>query len=301
MANLRDIRNRISSVNNTQQITKAMKMVAAAKLRKAQNRMTSMRPYAKKLKEVVSRLGSSSDGTNVLLRKPESTNRVLLVVVGSDKGLCGGFNNNLFKVVEHTIKEEYSELNSAGQLDIITVGRKATVYFKKRSYNVVDEYPGFFDTLSYDVTAQIMEHAIKTFSDETYDKVLIGYNEFKSVIAQERRVTQVLPVDTGSLSDDESSKGDEAEVSATDYIYEPDSASILKEMLPVYVIMQLWRAVLESNASEQGARMAAMDNATENAKELEEELTLEYNQARQSAITTELSEIVSGAQALEKS
>jgi F-type H+-transporting ATPase subunit gamma len=298
MANLRDIRNRISSVNNTQQITKAMKMVAAAKLRKAQNRMTSMRPYATKLKEVVSRLGSSSDGSNALLRKPEEINRVLIVVVGSDKGLCGGFNNNLFKVVEKTVANEYQNFFKNDTLDLITIGRKSTQYFKKRSYNIVNEHPGFFDNLSYDITADIMEGVIEKYTSEYYDKVLISFNEFKTVIAQNRRVTQVLPVDPSSLKKDEN---EDDSLKTSDYLYEPDSESILEEILPVYVIMQLWRAVLESNASEQGARMAAMDNATENAKELEEEVTLKYNQARQSAITTEISEIVSGAQALEES
>lgn len=298
MANLRDIRNRISSVNNTQQITKAMKMVAAAKLRKAQNRMTSMRPYAQKLKEVVSRLGTSSDGKNALLRKPEEVDRILLIVVGSDKGLCGGFNNNLFKVVENTISEEYDQYHKDGTLDLITIGRKATVYFTKREYKIIDTYSGFFDDLKYDVTSEIMEQAIQKFSDEYYDKVLIAFNEFKTVIAQNRRISQVLPIDPHSLNKDEI---EDDSLQTSNYIYEPDSESILDEILPVYVIMQLWRAVLESNASEQGARMAAMDNATENAKELEEELTLKYNQARQSAITTEISEIVSGAQALEES
>lgn len=298
MANLRDIRNRISSVNNTQQITRAMKMVAAAKLRKAQNRMTSMRPYATKLKEVVSRLGSTSDAKNALLRKPEEVDRVLLIVVGSDKGLCGGFNNNLFKVIERTVADEYKDFHDNGTLDLITIGRKATMYFKKRDYKIVDEFPGFFDSLEYDLTAEIMEHVIQKYSTEYYDKVLIGFNEFRTVIAQNRRVLQVLPVDPASLKKDEN---EDDSLKTSDYLYEPDSATILDEILPVYVIMQLWRAVLESNASEQGARMAAMDNATENAKELEEELTLKYNQARQSAITTEISEIVSGAQALEES
>jgi F-type H+-transporting ATPase subunit gamma len=298
MANLRDIRNRISSVNNTQQITKAMKMVAAAKLRKAQNRMTSLRPYASKMKEVVSRLGSSSDGSNALLRKPEEIKRVLMIVVGSDKGLCGGFNNNLFKVVERTVSDDYQEYRNSGNLELITIGRKATQYFKKRDYNIVDEYPGFFDDLSYDVTSDIMNHVIKKYTNEYYDKVLISFNEFKTVIAQNRRVSQVLPVDPTALKKDEN---EDDSLQTSDYLYEPDSKTILDEILPVYVIMQLWRAVLESNASEQGARMAAMDNATENAKELEEELTLKYNQARQSAITTEISEIVSGAQALEES
>lgn len=298
MANLRDIRNRISSVNNTQQITKAMKMVAAAKLRKAQNRMSSMRPYADKLKEVVSRLGTASDGSNDLLRMPDHTNRLLFIVVGSDKGLCGGFNNNLFKVIEGEISEKYEELNEQGKLDLLTIGRKATVYFKKRNYNVIEEHPGFFDNLTYEPTAEIMQMAIEKYTAEYYDKVLIGYNEFKTVISQNRKINQVLPVDTESLKKDENQ---DDSLSTTDYIYEPDSETILDEILPVYVIMQLWKAVLESNASEQGARMAAMDNATENAKELEEDLTLEYNQARQSAITTEISEIVSGAQALEES
>lgn len=297
MANLRDIRNRISSVNNTQQITKAMKMVAAAKLRKAQQRMTAMRPFANKMKDVVSRLVSASDASNKLLRNPEEINRSLLIVVGSDKGLCGGFNNNLFKVVEKYIDNHLSALNENGKLDLITIGRKATVYFKKRNYKVIDQHPGFFDDLNYEKTAAIMEAAIAEFADETYDQVLIGYNEFRTVIAQNRRVDQVLPVDTDSLKKDEI---EDETLGTTDYIYEPDSDAILDEILPVHLIMQLWKAVLESNAAEQGARMAAMDNATENAKELEEELTLKYNQARQSAITTEISEIVSGAQALEE-
>ena len=183
-------------------------------------------------------------------------------------------------------------------LELITIGRKATQYFKKREYNIVKKYPGFFDDLNYDVTADIMEHVIDQYTSEFYDKVLICFNEFKTVIAQNRRVSQVLPVDPESLKKDEN---EDDSLKTSDYLYEPDSKSILDEILPVYVIMQLWRAVLESNASEQGARMAAMDNATENAKELEEELTLKYNQARQSAITTEISEIVSGAQALEES
>jgi len=298
MPNLRDIRNRISSVNNTMQITKAMKMVAAAKLRKAQNRMTSMRPFANKLKEVVSRLVAASDASNPLLRKPDQVKKALLIVVGSDKGLCGGFNNNLFKVAEQYVQDHLSDLHESGNLDLVTIGKKSTAYFKKRNYHVVDRHPGFFDNLNYDDTAAIMESALARFSDESYDKVLISYNEFKTVIAQERKVTQVLPVDAESLAEDENEENSSA---ASEYIYEPNADDILDDILPVHVIMQLWKAVLESNAAEQGARMAAMDNATENAKELEEELTLKYNQARQSAITTEISEIVSGAQALQES
>ncbi|MEX0661967.1 MAG: ATP synthase F1 subunit gamma [Balneolaceae bacterium] len=296
MANLRDIRTRISSVNNTQQITKAMKMVAAAKLRKAQNKMSSNRPFAKKMKDVVVRLQSGSTTENELLRKPESVDRVLFLVVGSDKGLCGGFNNNLFKVVETTIFENYQQYVDDKALDVITIGKKAGAYFKKRNYSVVGTHPGFFDDLSYSNTSEIMEFVIAEFTNGTYDRVVLAFNEFRTVIAQNRIVEQLLPIEPETIAQNE---GEISEVSTTDYIYEPDTESILNELLPVYLVTQLWKAVLESNASEQGARMAAMDNATENAKELEQELRLKYNQARQSAITTEISEIVSGAQALE--
>lgn len=295
MANLRDIRNRISSIKNTQQITKAMKMVAAARLRKAQQRMTATRPYSKKMAQVVAKLVSSQQNVrNDLLREPEEIKRVLLIVVGSDRGLCGGFNNNLFRKVEGTISNDYSTFNDEGTLDIIAIGKKATGYFKKRDYNVVQAYPGFFDDLNYEETSDIMSHATEQFVEEYYDKVLIAFNEFKTVITQNRLIEEALPLKTDSIEEVE-----EESATEKDYIFEPDPATILDKMLPVHLNMQLWRAVLESNASEQGARMAAMDNATENAKELEQDLRLEYNQARQSAITTEISEIVSGAAALE--
>ncbi|MEX0904320.1 MAG: ATP synthase F1 subunit gamma [Balneolaceae bacterium] len=293
MANLRDIRNRISSIENTQQITKAMKMVAAAKLRKAQQRMIATRPYAKKMQSVVERLVSGTDADNILLRIPEEVNNILMIVIGSDRGLCGGFNNNLFKVVERNIQGNYSEYSDAGRLNLITIGRKADVYFKKRNYKIIDSHPGFFDELNYQEASEIMEFATGKFSDKEFDKVLIAYNEFKSVISQNRLVEEVLPVKTDEIGTEE------APSEFTDYIYEPGADSILNDILPVHLNMQLWKSVLESNAAEQGARMAAMDNATENAKELEQELRLKYNQARQSAITTEISEIVSGAQALQ--
>jgi len=295
MANLRDIRNRISSIENTQQITKAMKMVAAAKLRKAQQRMLATRPYANKIQSVVGRLVDGSGSDNILLRQPESTDRVLMIVIGSDRGLCGAFNNNLFKVVEEKISTQYAEFQDQGKLDIITVGRKADAFFKKRKYKVTGSNVGFFDKLNYEETAEIMENAIAWFSKGSYDKVVLAYNEFKSVIAQNRLVDEVLPIKPEKLIDDK----DETGTGNDDYIFEPDTETILRDILPAHLNMQLWRAVLESNASEQGARMAAMDNATENAKELRDDLKLKYNQARQSAITTEISEIVSGAAALE--
>ena len=296
MANLRDIRNRISSIQNTQQITKAMKMVAAAKLRKAQQRMTETRPYSKKMSQVVSRLVSSQQTIeNELLRTPDEIQRILLIVVGSDRGLCGGFNNNLFRKIEANISDQYAQYQIEGNLELITIGKKASGYFKKRDYNVIQAYPGFFDNLNYQETSEIMKYATENFVSKNYDKVLIAFNEFKTVITQNRLIEEVLPLKTETLEESSS----EASV-ITDYIYEPDVTSILDKILPVHLNMQLWRAVLESNASEQGARMAAMDNATENAKELEQDLRLEYNQARQSAITTEISEIVSGAAALEE-
>lgn len=298
MANLRDIRTRITSIQNTQQITKAMKMVAAAKLRKAQQRMVEMRPYAKKMQSMVGRLVSGAGEGIDLLRQPSETDRVLLITVGSDRGLCGGFNNNLFKVVEKTIHEEYEEFHRKGTLDLITIGRKADAYFKKRNYQVIESHVGFFDNLNYEDASAIMEFASDTFEKGVYDKVLIAFNEFKSVIAQNRLVEEVLPIDPVKLADTHEEGNGPATI---DYIFEPDTDTILEQLLPVHLNMQLWRAVLESNASEQGARMAAMDNATENAKELERDLKLKYNQARQSAITTEISEIVSGASALEES
>ncbi len=295
MANLRDIRNRISSVNNTQQITKAMKMVAAAKLRKAQDRMTETRPYASKIEEVAGRLSQYSEATNPVMRKPEEVKNVLFIVVGSDRGLCGGFNNNLFKEVENQLHKNFQSYLDNKTLKMVTIGKKATAYFKKRKYGVIESFPGFFDDIQYDATSSIMEKATSQFVSGEFDEVYIAYNEFKSVIAQKRKVQQVLPIDTEKITKSES---DNASEQAIDYIYEPNSQAILDRLLPLHLNMQLWRAVLESNASEQGARMTAMDSATENAKELERDLKLKYNQARQSAITTEISEIVSGAQAL---
>ncbi|MTI89643.1 MAG: ATP synthase F1 subunit gamma [Balneolaceae bacterium] len=297
MANLRDIRNRIGSVQNTQQITKAMKMVAAAKLRKAQDRMISTRPYASKIKDVVSRLVGSAGGKNPIMRSPDKVDNVLFIVIGSDRGLCGGFNNNLFKEIEKKLSDEFETHLENNSLSLVTIGKKATSYFKKRKYKVAEGFPGFFDNIEYEPVADIMADAIERFGSEEYDEVYIAFNEFKSVIAQTRTIQKVLPIDTEKMSGSDDNS-DHASQQSIDYIYEPDSDAILEKLLPLHLNMQLWRAILESNAAEQGARMTAMDNATENAKDLERELKLKYNQARQSAITTEISEIVSGAQAL---
>ncbi|MDX1671054.1 MAG: ATP synthase F1 subunit gamma [Balneolaceae bacterium] len=296
MANLREIRNRIESVNNTQQITRAMKMVAAAKLRKAQNRIEETRPYAFKMKEVVARLVNNAKGDNVLLRKPEEVRNVLLILVSSDRGLCGAFNNNLFKVVESHIHGPLKDYHKSGNLSLLCIGKKGMKHFKKRGYTLYDQHPGFFDDLSFNVTADVMQDAIGLFESGQFDEVHLAYNEFKSVLVQNRKIEKLLPIEPDSLVDSKESADD-----LIDYIYEPDPNQILDQLLPLHLNMQLWKAVLDSNAAEQGARMTAMDNATENAEELEQDLRLEYNQARQSAITTEISEIVSGAQALQES
>jgi F-type H+-transporting ATPase subunit gamma len=274
-----------------------MKMVAAAKLRKAQERMTQTRPYASKIEEVAGRLAGSSSATNPVMRKPEEVKNVLFIVVGSDRGLCGGFNNNLFKEVEKRLERDFQGHLDNKTLSIVAIGKKATAYFKKRKYKVIDSFPGFFDDILYDATSDIMETATAKFVSGDFDEVYISYNEFKSVIAQNRKVQKVLPIDTEEITKSDSGNASEQ---AIDYLYEPNSQAILDRLLPLHLNMQLWRAVLESNASEQGARMTAMDSATENAKDLEKDLRLKYNQARQSAITTEISEIVSGAQALKE-
>ncbi|MBN2732815.1 MAG: ATP synthase F1 subunit gamma [Balneolaceae bacterium] len=298
MANLRDIRNRIESIKNTQQITKAMKMVAAAKLRKAQNRIIETRPYASKMQEIVARLVGSAKEENLLLKQPETTDQVLFIIIGSDRGLCGGFNNNLFKEVKKRIEKDFAEYKQNDTLSLITIGRKATKHFGKREYNIVQEFPGFFDELHFSQITEIMKSVISEFKLGNYDEVHLAYNEFKSVISQNRLIEQVLPIDPSTLVDEDEKEDSEKEF--IDYIFEPDIDSILEDLLPLHINMQVWKAVLESNAAEQGARMTAMDNATENAKELEDDLRLEYNRARQSAITTEISEIISGAQALEE-
>ncbi|MCH8567814.1 MAG: ATP synthase F1 subunit gamma [Balneolales bacterium] len=292
MANLREIRDRISSVKSTQQITKAMKMVAAARLRKAQEAILSTRPYVAGLQAVIEKLSSSSEGENIYMTDVENPQNLLLIVVSSDRGLCGGFNSNLFRFITDTLAAKYPEQVKNGQLSVITVGRKATEFFSKRNFNVIEKHIGFFDNLDFDKTADIMRRATRDFENKKYDSVFLAFNEFKSVIAQNRLFSRVLPVAV------ENEKNDLTSAQAIDYIFEPDPAEILKKILPLHINMQLWRALLESNASEQGARMAAMDNATENAKEIIGHLNLKYNKARQAAITTELSEIVSGAEAL---
>jgi len=290
MANLRDIRDRITSVKNTQQITKAMKMVAAARLKKAQDRVVATRPYAASIASVIGKLAGDGTSDNPYMRTSESNDKVLLIIVGSDRGLCGGFNSNLFRYIEDQIRIQFSEQHSNGTLEMVCIGRKSFDHFRKRGYKVRRSHVGFFDKIQFDVTASVMRTATNEFINSEFDSVFLAYNEFKSVITQNRIMSQVLPLNVDSLP---SSEGEEV-----DYIFEPSTEAILESIIPLHLNTQMWKAVLESNASEQGARMAAMDNATENANEIMRQLRLKYNQARQAAITTEISEIVSGAEAL---
>lgn len=290
MANLRDIRDRIASVKNTQQITKAMKMVAAARLKKAQDRVVATRPYASAITRVIGKLASEASYDNPYLRNNPSHDRVLLIIVGSDRGLCGGFNTNLFRFIEDRIRDQFSEQQKNGTLDLVCIGRKSFDHFRKRGYKVKRSHIGFFDKLNFDAAASVMRTATAEFLNGEYDAVHLAFNEFKSVISQNRIMNQILPV---NVSENDTDVSDDI-----DYIFEPSKKAILESIIPLHLNTQMWKAVLESNASEQGSRMAAMDNATENASEIMRQLKLKYNQARQAAITTEISEIVSGAEAL---
>ncbi len=305
MASLRDIRTRIASVQNTQQITRAMKMVAAAKLRRAQEQIFQTRPYAFKIREMIGHLREFVDPTSHPLFQPrEAAENVLVVVVTSDRGLAGAFNANVLKAAEAAIDAQYPTLRGTPHLKIMAVGRKAHDYFRKRGFTLVGDYRGFFNDLTFGRTDAIADRVVEGWYEEEWDEVVIVYNEFKNTIAQNRIVEPFLPIPTGTFTTpvmEESEGYRAAETDGrrdVDYIFEPDAETILKQLIPQYLSYQLWRIVLESNAAEQGARMVAMDNATSNAGELLDQLRLTYNRARQAAITTEIIEISSGADAL---
>jgi F-type H+-transporting ATPase subunit gamma len=291
MATLREIRRRITGVKNTQKITKAMKMVAAARLRRAQEAIISTRPYARKLGELLRHLVTKVDVSLNPLLVSRDTKNVLLVVVTADRGLCGSFNSNIIKAAINHLKT-YSGLN----VKLLTVGRKGSDFFGKRNFNVTSKHPGIFIDLDFSDAREIVQEFTEGFLKGDYDRVDVIYNEFKSVIQQRIIIEQLLPIPPEEMK----VKGDLHSLAQVDYIYEPSSAEIVNTLLPRHLNFQMWRILLESNAAEQGARMSAMDNATENAKELIRDLTLKFNNARQASITKELLEIVSGAEALTK-
>ncbi|WP_038030142.1 ATP synthase F1 subunit gamma [Thermonema rossianum] len=297
MASLKEIRNRIRSVISTQQITKAMKMVAAAKLRRAQDRILRMRPYAQSLKGILQNLSANLDASQIqspyLEERP--VERVLLIVVTSDRGLCGAFNNNLAKAAQQAIHQQYEAQYQAGKLDLLCIGKKGYEYFERRGYSVVHpEHTDLFTRLDFDHVLTVGEQLLSWYEQGVYDRIDIFYNEFKNVATQIPRQEQLLPA-SADMAEDTSS----AEASM-EYILEPSAEAIVTDLIPKIIKIQFYKALLESNAAEHGARMMAMDKATENAGELLRELRLTYNRTRQAVITKEIIEIVSGASALEE-
>ena len=292
MASLKEVRNRIVSVNSTQQITKAMKMVAAAKLRRAQDNIVQMRPYARKLGEMLSTVSAGTENSSDSpLKTVRLIEKVLIVVVTSDRGLCGAFNTNIVKATMLLIEEKYAQQASNGNVEIFAIGKKGAEAFVRRGFTVNTRYTDLFTRLSFVAVKQAAEEIMADFSKGTYDAVDLVYNEFKNVATQIIHTDQYLPI----VSDSIVKKTKTTEVN---YIFEPNEEEILAELIPKSLKIQLYRSVLESNASEQGARMTAMEKATENAQELLKELKLIYNRTRQAAITTEILEIVGGAEAL---
>jgi F-type H+-transporting ATPase subunit gamma len=292
MPSLKAIKKRITSVKNTRQITKAMKMVSAAKLRRAQEAVVAARPYADKLQQVLASLARRDDQDAHPLLAQRDKGKALVVLVTSDRGLCGGFNANVSKTVER-----YIRANAEGfeQLDLLLIGRKGNDYLKRRpGMSIFKVYENFLGTgqVSYAPASLIGKELVALFESGQYDAVFLAYNAFRSAISQEPRIVPLLPIDAGG--EDESAGGEYL----ADYIYEPSASAVLDQLLPKYIEVQIFRAFLESVASEHGARMSAMDSASKNASEMIGKLTLQYNRARQAAITKELMEIISGAESI---
>jgi F-type H+-transporting ATPase subunit gamma len=288
MASLKEVKSRILSVNSTQQITKAMKMVAAAKLRRAQDRVIQLRPYSDKLQTILNNLSSSS-GSNSKLLEERKINKVLLIVVGSDRGLCGSFNSSVIKYTNQLIESDYKKHYENKRLTILPIGKKMFDHYKKRNFLILDKFWSILKKSSYDDVAGISNFLMNEFISENYDKIDIVFNEFKNVAVQNTMTSTFLPVNE---------ENDDEDKSDTNYIFEPNQKDILNKLIPKALTANLFKTILESNASEQGARMTAMSQATDNATELLKELKLSYNRSRQAAITKEILEIVGGAEAL---
>jgi len=289
MPSLKEVKGRIVSVSSTQQITKAMKMVAAAKLRRSQERIMQMRPFAQKLNYLLQNLSSSDNDSQDWYNTVREEKKVLIVAISADRGLSGAFNSNIFKTTLRLIADKYSDQAKKGNLIIMPIGRKANDFFGKRAYKVIDQYANLFQGLSFEKVSVIVEYLMDVFKKGEYDKIEIVYNEFKNVATQILRTEQFLPVPPAEK------KEGYAEV---DYIYEPSRDEIITGLIPKSLKVQLYKAVLDSDAAFNGAQMTAMDKATENAGELLKELKLTYNRTRQAAITKEILEIVAGAEAL---
>jgi len=292
MPSLKDIRTRIDATKNTQQITKAMKLVAAAKLRKAQHQIIGMRPYAQGLESIIKNLAASNHVTHPFLSRHEtsaSSQNLLLVVLTSDRGLCGGFNAQIIKYTETFIKERKSKYS---KVDVIFIGKKASEYFIRKGLNALDSMVKLDRDISYNFAKRIAEKLVNYYEIGEYNEIRFIYNEFKSAISQRVVCEQILPVQECDEEEREKNRANDS------FVFEPDINRIIDELLKKHFIIQTYRCLCESIASEHGARMTAMENATNNSKEVIAKLTLTYNKIRQEKITTELTEIVSGAEAL---
>ena len=292
MANLKEVRLRIVSVSSTQQITKAMKMVSAAKLRRAQDAIQQLRPYAGKLRDILENLSESMGSEGGAYAKVRPAEKILLVTVTSNRGLCGAFNSNVIRLVKNRVKEKYSEQNKNGNVKILCIGKKASDFFSKEKNNYIGNHNELFANLKFDNVATVAEGIMKDFREQKYDRVEIVYNQFKNAATQVLTVEQMLPIEPPAKPKDSGKK------TIPDYIFEPGQNEIVSELIPKSLKTQLFKSVLDSNAAEHGARMTSMNKATDNAAELIKQLKLSYNKARQAAITGEILEIVGGAEAL---
>ncbi len=296
MATLKETRTRIVSIRNTSKITQAMRMVAAAKLRRAQDAITAARPYANQLQKILSNLAASeTDFVHPYFESRDNLQNVMLIVVSSDRGLCGGFNTNLLRAARERIAKLQAE-HEGVKVTVIPVGRRSVNAFRKRSEEILKEFPDIFLKLDFTTALEIAELASDAFLAHRADRVEVIHSEFVSVIRQDVQALQLLPI-APSVADEGDADTD-GRGSAVDYIFEPTRADILDALLPQYLNMQVWKSLLDSNAAEQAARMMAMENATINARDLISSLQLIYNRERQAAITKEMLEIVGGAEAL---
>ena len=294
MANLKEVKNRINSVVSTQQITKAMKMVAASKMRKAQDMILQLRPFAEKLTALQKNVAASvsEDAMVSAYTKEREPLKILIVVIASDRGLCGAFNSNTFKRTLSLINEEYQEQYRNNNVTVLPIGNKAFEFCRRRSLDMDPDYKDSLHELTFENISNVAEFLMESFTEGRFDRILLVYNEFKNAATQILRAEQYLPI----IQDDLAEEGSGGY--GVEYIYEPSKEELLADLIPRSLKIQLYRAILESNASEQGARMVAMDQATENAGELLQQLRLTYNRTRQASITREILEIVAGAEAL---
>ncbi len=291
MPSLKEVRTRIASVKSTQQITSAMKMVAASKLRRAQMAIVNMRPYAGKLNEILRNVSSSLDSSEEnIYGDVRPLNKVLLIAITSNRGLCGAFNANIIKKTRQLIETDYTTVNRQGGVDVITIGKKASEFFRKNNYQHISAHDEFFDNLTFETVYPLAEDLLKKFENKDYDRIVVVYNQFKNAATQLVTAEQLMPV----LPPEQEEEGN----SKANYLFEPSKEEILGSLIPSIIKTQFYKTLLDSFASEHGARMTAMQAATDNAGELLRDLKLKYNKARQTAITGEILEIVGGAEAL---